>query len=481
MPITELDAPALKDQEIKELGQTNTIRLWLKPRNLAWILGTCVFTLISLHLIGLLLFYNSAFSATRLGRQYIRLFNVDLEANLPTAYSGVALALAGIQLAFIAICMKHCPGKKTLAWWGLSALFFLLAADELALLHETFGKTTEFLIGRKGVEVSSWFRWAWVLPALLFVLLFGIVYAKFFFNLPKRWRWLFFISGATFVGGAVGLEMVGGHLVTEGGFTIGMRLVGTTEEAMEMSGVALFNYALADYIAAHFSHIHISSEKAPIQAEGGAIDVPSQHSAGPVSKWAIHRRMYNWVLSFATHKHSTTALFVMSFAESSFFPIPPDVLLGPLCLGKREKAWWFATITTIASVLGAVVGYCIGWGLWESVGPWLYTWVPGFTEEKFALVHVWYDRWGVWVLFAAAFTPIPFKVFTIAGGVFGQPLLPFLLVSLVGRGMRFYLVAGLFWWIGPKAEPFIEKYFNWLCLLFVILLAGGFAIMKLMH
>ncbi len=184
-------------------------------------------------------------------------------------------------------------------------------------------------------------------------------------------------------------------------------------------------------------------------------------------------------MSFAHHKHATPALFVLSFAESSFFPIPPDVLLGPMCLGNRRRAVWFATVTTIASVLGAALGYAIGWGAWEAVDQFMYSYVPGFTPEHFQKVEAWYEQWGVWVLFAAAFTPIPFKVFTIAGGVFEQPLALFMIVSLVGRGLRFYLVAGLFAWMGHKATPFIDRYFNWLCVAFVILLIGGFAVIKL--
>ncbi len=207
----------------------------------------------------------------------------------------------------------------------------------------------------------------------------------------------------------------------------------------------------------------------------------AQAAVGPVSRWAIHRRMYDWVLSLADTKHATWSLFLLSFAESSFFPIPPDVLLGPLCLGKRERSLWFATVTTIASVLGAVLGYAIGYYAWEVVHGWVFSYVPGFSQEKFDLVQRWYDAWGVWVLFVAAFTPIPFKVFTIAGGVFGQPLLPFIAVSAVGRGARFFLVAGLFWWVGPKAIPFIDKYFNLLCVVFVVLLIGGVMVLKLLH
>lgn len=201
----------------------------------------------------------------------------------------------------------------------------------------------------------------------------------------------------------------------------------------------------------------------------------------PVPKWAIHRRMYDWVLSWAHRPHATWALATMSFAESSFFPIPPDVLLAPMCMEKKERAWWFAFVTTIASVAGAVLGYYIGYALWETTAEIWYTYIPGFTEAKFTTVEDWYTEWGTLILFVAAFTPIPFKIFTIAGGALHQSLLPFVLVSLVGRGMRFFLVAALFYWIGPKAKPFIDKWFNWLCVLFVALLVGGFMLLKLMH
>ncbi|MDX1566129.1 MAG: YqaA family protein [Phycisphaeraceae bacterium] len=204
-------------------------------------------------------------------------------------------------------------------------------------------------------------------------------------------------------------------------------------------------------------------------------------TTGPVARWAIHRHLYDWVLSLAHTRHATWSLFAISFAESSVFPIPPDVLLAPMCMSHRRRALWFATVTTVASILGALLGYAIGWGAWETTQGFFFNWVPGFTPDKFDTVQAWYDHWGVWVLLIAAFTPIPFKVFTIAGGVFGQMLIPFLLASLVGRAGRFYLVAAAFWWIGPKAAPLIDRYFNWLCLLFVLLLVGGFVLLKFLH
>lgn len=205
------------------------------------------------------------------------------------------------------------------------------------------------------------------------------------------------------------------------------------------------------------------------------------HIPADVPAWHLHRRMYDWVVGFANKTYGPWALGIISFTESSFFPIPPDVLLAPMCLGRPRRALWFAALTTATSVLGAMLGYAIGAFAWGATQGFLYDYIPGFTPEKFQTVQRLYDDWGVLVLFAAAFTPIPFKIFTIAGGVFAQPFLPFVLVSIVGRGARFFLVAGLLWWIGPKATPFIDKYFNWLALAFVALAVAGFAALKLLH
>lgn len=200
----------------------------------------------------------------------------------------------------------------------------------------------------------------------------------------------------------------------------------------------------------------------------------AESSVGPVAKWAIHRHMYDWVLSFAHHKHSTTALFLLSFAESSFFPIPPDVLLGPLCLGHRRKALWFATVTTVASVLGAFLGYVIGYGLIEVA-----LLIPGITQEGIDWLAGEFDTRGQWYVLIAALTPIPFKLLTITAGSAKMNLLIFGLACITGRALRFYGVAGMFWIIGPKALPLIDRYFNLLCVLFVALLVGGFAVIKL--
>lgn len=197
------------------------------------------------------------------------------------------------------------------------------------------------------------------------------------------------------------------------------------------------------------------------------------------SRWAIHRRLYDWVLSFAHRKHSVWALAMLSFAESSFFPIPPDVLLMPMCLGKRRASWWFALVCSIASVAGGIAGYFIGWGAWHVVDDFMFRYVPGFKPATFEKVQKLYEQYNFWIVFAAAFTPIPYKVFTVAGGVFGVALVPFILASAIGRGLRFFIEAGLMYAFGPKILPFIDKYFNLLCVLLTVLLIGGFAVLKL--
>lgn len=179
------------------------------------------------------------------------------------------------------------------------------------------------------------------------------------------------------------------------------------------------------------------------------------------------------MLHFAHHRHSTTALFCLSFAESSFFPIPPDVLLGPLCLGNRRKSLWFALVTTVASVAGAFLGYVIGYFAIE-----LALMIPGIHEKDIEWLAGEFEVRGQWYVFVAALTPIPFKLLTITAGFAKMNLLVFALACVIGRAMRFFAVAGAFWAIGPKALPFIDKYFNWLALAFVVLLVGGFVVVK---
>jgi membrane protein YqaA with SNARE-associated domain len=185
------------------------------------------------------------------------------------------------------------------------------------------------------------------------------------------------------------------------------------------------------------------------------------------------RRLYDWVLHWAETPHAVGALAVLAFAEASFFPVPPDVLLIAMCLGRPKRGMRFAALCSAASVLGGLAGYGIGAALWSQVDTWFYRFVPGFNPARFAQVAALYREYGVLVVFTAGFTPIPFKLFTVASGVLAMPLLPFLGAALVGRAGRFFLVAGLILVFGDPVRGFIDRYFNWLALLFTVLLAGG--------
>ena len=202
-----------------------------------------------------------------------------------------------------------------------------------------------------------------------------------------------------------------------------------------------------------------------------------------VTWWHWHRRLYNWVIHFADTPHGERALFLLSFAESSFFPVPPDVLLAPLTLGAPKKWFRFALSCSIASVLGGILGYLIGMFLWDQIGAWVFSHLGGigFTPENFDAFQEGYQKYDFWIVFTCGFTPLPYKVCTITAGV-ARILFPgFLIASALSRSARFFIVAGLFGWKGESIRPFIEKYFNWLSLAFVILLIGGFAVLKLLH
>jgi membrane protein YqaA with SNARE-associated domain len=196
--------------------------------------------------------------------------------------------------------------------------------------------------------------------------------------------------------------------------------------------------------------------------------------------WHWHRRLYDWVVHFAQTKHGERALFLLSFAESSFFPVPPDVLLAPLALGSPKKWLRFATACSIASVLGGILGYAIGMFLWSLIGNWAYAHLGaiGITEANFAKFQLWYEKYDFWIVFTCGFTPLPYKVCTISAGVARINFLGFLVASTVSRSARFFIVAGLVGWKGEKIRPVIEKYFNWFTLGFAVLLIGGFLVIK---
>jgi membrane protein YqaA with SNARE-associated domain len=209
------------------------------------------------------------------------------------------------------------------------------------------------------------------------------------------------------------------------------------------------------------------------------VDSPQQTRAVPWWHW--HRRLYNWVIHFAHTKHGQIALFALSFSESSFFPVPPDVLLAALALGAPKKWLRLAIICSIASIIGGIFGYLIGVFLWSLIGQWVFAHLGfiGLTETNFAKFQMWYGKYDFWIVFTCGFTPIPYKVCTISAGVATINFAGFLIASALSRSARFFLVAGLLGWQGEKIRPFIEKYFDLLSLAFVALLVGGFIVIKL--
>ena len=188
----------------------------------------------------------------------------------------------------------------------------------------------------------------------------------------------------------------------------------------------------------------------------------------------VVRRLYDWVLHWAETPYGVPALGLLALAESSFFPIPPDPLLVALCLGAASRSLRFALVATAASVLGGMVGYGIGGVFWLGASDFFFTYVPGVTPEAFEGVKSLYDRWDFWAVFMAGLTPIPYKVFTISAGVFGINFPVFVLASVLSRGLRFFLVAGLIYRFGPSISSFIDRYFNLLMWVFGLLIVLGF-------
>jgi membrane protein YqaA with SNARE-associated domain len=191
------------------------------------------------------------------------------------------------------------------------------------------------------------------------------------------------------------------------------------------------------------------------------------------------QRAYEWMMRMAGHGKAPYALCFISFLESSIFPIPPDVMLVPMTLANRPKAFFYATICTLASVIGGMAGYAIGYFLFEYIGePILRVYGYG---EKFQSTADLFNAWGVWILIAKGWTPFPYKVLTIAAGAFKMSFGPFILASIVARSMRFYLVAALLYWFGAPIRDFIERRLSLVTSAFVIALIGGFAAIKFLH
>jgi membrane protein YqaA with SNARE-associated domain len=196
------------------------------------------------------------------------------------------------------------------------------------------------------------------------------------------------------------------------------------------------------------------------------------------------RRLYAWMLSWAETPYGTPALFLLSFAESSFFPLPPDILQIALSVSKPRRSFFYAAVSAVASVLGGIAGWAIGYGAWEALDSFFFNYVPGITPERIDYVGKLYEANAFWSILAAAFTPIPYKVFTISAGIFHEyvPLQTLILASALGRSCRFFLVASGIWFFGPTFNRVLERHFEWVTLaLFALLVGGFFAIKWLAH
>ncbi len=188
------------------------------------------------------------------------------------------------------------------------------------------------------------------------------------------------------------------------------------------------------------------------------------------------KRTYNWTLEKAQHKNAKWYLSLISFAESSFFPIPPDILLIPMALASKANALFYAFICTLFSVLGGILGYAIGYFFYNSVGIYIVDFYH--LENSFNIFESYYKEFGILIVLGAGITPFPYKFITIASGVFGLNIFLFIIVSIIGRGLRFYLIAILLYFFGEKIKLIIDKYFNILTIVFFILLVGSVFIIR---
>ena len=188
------------------------------------------------------------------------------------------------------------------------------------------------------------------------------------------------------------------------------------------------------------------------------------------------KRTYNWTLEKAQHKNAKWYLSLISFAESSFFPIPPDILLIPMALASKARALFYAFMCTLFSVLGGILGCAIGYFFYNSVGIYIVDFYH--LENSFNIFENYYKEFGILIVLGAGITPFPYKFITIASGVFGLNILLFIIVSIIGRGLRFYLIAILLYFFGEKIKLIIDKYFNILTIVFFILLVGSVFIIR---
>ena len=190
----------------------------------------------------------------------------------------------------------------------------------------------------------------------------------------------------------------------------------------------------------------------------------------------MQRASHDWTMRTASHEKAPQGLFWVSFVESSFFPIPPDVMLIPMVLAKPAKAWGYATICTAGSVLGGILGYAIGYFLYETLGLWLIN-LYGLATQAEAY-RAAYNEWGLWIILIKGLTPIPYKLVTIASGAAAFNFWVFIAASIVTRGVRFFLVAALLYWLGEPIREFIERRLTLVTTTFVVALVGGFVVVR---
>ncbi len=184
------------------------------------------------------------------------------------------------------------------------------------------------------------------------------------------------------------------------------------------------------------------------------------------------RRMYAWAIRMANHRHALTTLFGVSFAESSFFPVPPDAMLVPMVIANPKKAWLYAGVCTVASVLGGLLGYALGSVFYETIGQKIINFYH--LQQQAENFRVLYGQYGAEIILLKGLTPIPYKLVTIASGLAAYPLLPFIVLSTITRGARFFLIAGLMYWKGETARLFIEKHLERLTIAFLAIIVLGF-------
>jgi membrane protein YqaA with SNARE-associated domain len=188
------------------------------------------------------------------------------------------------------------------------------------------------------------------------------------------------------------------------------------------------------------------------------------------------QRLYDRTMRLAASEHALPALAAISFIESSIFPIPPDVLLVPMVLAHPSRAWRYALVATIASVIGGYLGYAIGYYTFAAIGQPILEFYH--IMDKYETLKASFDEWGAWIIIAKGMTPIPFKLLTIASGALRFDLATFTVASIVSRSLRFFLVAALLWWFGEPIRRFIERRLTLVTSAFVVVLVGGFVVLR---